>query len=164
MYRSLHKSAKGNDMTRRHWLGRIAMLSLVGAATALLSENANAQNKMQSGKSDIFTRCAQACRDCEKTCTACNKHCTGMVKAGMKEHEKSQQLSADCRDLCAAAAKIVARRGPMSAAACKSCAEACDACGAECAKHPDMAVMKACMASCAACAKACRAMIATAKG
>jgi hypothetical protein len=86
-----------------------------------------------------------------------------MVKAGMKEHQKSAAISADCRDLCDAAAKICARKGPTYATACKACMDACAACGAECKKYPKMKPMADCAKACDACEKACREMIAMAK-
>lgn len=148
-------------MKRRQWIGSTAA-TLAGVALMGLLEG-DTPAEAQTPKDDVYAPCAKACADCEKACTACNKHCAAMVKAGMTEHEKSRQLSADCRELCAASYKIVSRKGPMSAAVCEACAMACDACGAECAKYPDMATMKACAVSCAVCAKACRTMIAKLK-
>lgn len=149
-------------MNRRHLLQSIVSVTAAVALLVRRDDAANAQSK--AAKDTVYDPCAAACRACEKACIACNKHCDGMVKAGMTEHETSRRLSADCRDLCAVSAKIVARRGPLSVATCTACAEACDRCGAECGKHPDMAEMKQCAESCARCSKACRAMITKLKG
>jgi hypothetical protein len=111
----------------------------------------------------MFAKCAKACSDCMAACKACNTHCEGMVKSGMKEHVKSAAISADCRDLCDAAAKICARKGPTYSAACKACLEACAACDAECKKYPKMKPMADCAKSCEACEKACKEMVAMAK-
>ncbi len=112
----------------------------------------------QKAAPDKYPRCAKACNDCFKACRACSQHCASMIAAGMKQHVKSKSLSDDCADICAAAAKITSRHGPLSAAICEACAKACDACGAECGKSPDMKPMKVCAQSCAVCAKACREM------
>jgi hypothetical protein len=77
----------------------------------------------------------------------------------MKEHQKTLALSQDTADLCAAAAKICTRKGPMTAAVCDACLRACRACGAECGKYPDMAPMAACAKSCATCGAACKQIL-----
>jgi hypothetical protein len=108
---------------------------------------------------DLHKKCAAACKACEEACLECNKHCTAMVKAGNKEHAKSVKLSADCRDICAVAARICARKGPMSVEICKACAAACDACSKECGKSMNMPQMAACKKACDECSKACLEMI-----
>ena len=110
-----------------------------------------------------YASCAKACLACSEACRACNQHCAEMVKNGMKEHELSMRLSADCRDVCALAAKLCARNGPMAPEVCKACARACTACGTECGKYKTMAPMAACAKTCAACRKACEEMIKTGK-
>ncbi len=150
-------------MINRKQLLHNALLAVVGSVITIVATDPRPA-AAKSPKDDIYAPCAKACADCEKKCTACNKHCAGMIRAGMKEHERSYRLSADCRELCASAAKIVARRGPLSVAVCTACAEACEKCGAECGKYPDMTEMKACAVSCDVCAKACRTMIAQLKG
>jgi hypothetical protein len=137
----------------------VATSAVLTSADLAYAGQTGASGKKPAG-GDIYARCARACADCKKACEACNKHCQGMAKAGIKGHERSLALSGDCRDACDAAAKIVARKGPLSKAICEACAKACDACGAECKKYPDMAEMAACAKSCAICAKACREMIA----
>jgi hypothetical protein len=82
-----------------------------------------------------------------------------MAKAGVKGHAESARLSADCRDICDLCAKILARKGPLSAAMCSACEKACRACGTACGKHPSMAEMLACSKSCAACVKSCQAVV-----
>jgi hypothetical protein len=126
------------------------------AILALCSATVWARSEVDTA---TYTRCAAACRDCEKACAACNKHCVAMVKSGNKEHAVSARLSADCMDICATAAKLCARKGPMSADICKACAAACEGCGSECGKYPNMAVMSACKKSCVACAAACHELI-----
>ena len=111
----------------------------------------------------MYARCAKACSTCMAACKACNTHCEGMVKAGMKQHQKSAAISADCRDLCDTAAKVCARKGPLTAEACKACLEACQACDKECKPYPKMKPMADCAKACAVCEKACADMIAALK-
>jgi hypothetical protein len=111
----------------------------------------------------MFARCAKACRACMAACRTCTAHCDSMVKAGMKEHQRTARISADCRDLCDVAAKLTARKGPMSVEACKACLGACNACGKECRKYPKMKQMVDCAKACDACEKACQEMIDAAK-
>lgn len=136
--------------------GRRAM-RVVLALAALL---ALAPAAMAAPDAAMYAKCAKACSTCMASCKACNTHCEAMVKSGMKQQVVSARLSADCRDLCDVAARLTARKGPMTAAACTACAEGCDACGKECRKYPSMKPMADCAKSCDACAKACREMIA----
>lgn len=113
--------------------------------------------------SDLYARCAKACADSAKACQTCHKHCEGMVNSGKKEHEKTLALSADCMDICALAAKLCERKGPLAVAMCETCIKACQACGSECAKYPKMAPMAECAKSCATCVKVCQEMVAAGK-
>ncbi len=132
----------------------------LGTAAALLLGVGLLQKQASAGPTAaLYSKCSRACAACMKACQACNKHCIGMAAAGMKGHEKSIALSADCRDICDVAAKLTARRGPMSVAIVEACLKACEACGAECGKSPEMAPMAACAKSCAECAATCRELI-----
>jgi hypothetical protein len=107
----------------------------------------------------MYARCAKACKTCMTACQTCTTHCEAMIKSGMTEHRKTARISADCRDLCDVAARLCARKGPMTADACKACLSACDACGKECKKYPAMKPMKDCGKACDVCEKACKEMI-----
>lgn len=111
-----------------------------------------------------YEKCAKACADCLKECETCHAHCMAMLAAGKKEHHASAMTLSDCADVCAAAAKIVARGGPLAHQICDTCAKACDTCAAECEKFPADAQMKECARACRDCAKACRDMTAADKG
>jgi hypothetical protein len=145
-------------MNRRDLLGLFSTAA-VGLA-ALAGPGFEAAARAQKAGADMYARCAKACKDCQAACSACSAHCAGMIKAGDKAHVKTKQLSDDCADICAAAAKLTQRKGPLTNTICEACANACDACGAECAKYPTMKTMMDCVKSCKACAKACRDMIA----
>jgi hypothetical protein len=111
----------------------------------------------------MYAKCAKACKECTQSCKECNAHCAGMVKSGMKEHTKSLQLSADCADICALAAKLCDRKGPLAPSICEACEKACDVCRTECHKYPTMKPMAACDRACDACAKVCKEMMSAAK-
>jgi hypothetical protein len=146
-------------MNRRGFLGLAAGLAALLAYDPVCATPHYQKSKPAMG-SDIMSRCAKACSDCHLACQACAKHCQSMVSAGMKQHVKSLALSRDCADVCAAAAHVVSRKGPMSKSICEACVKACEACGAECNKYPTMKQMKECADSCAKCAAACKEMIA----
>lgn len=105
-----------------------------------------------------FADCARACAECMLQCDSCHHHCEQLVASGKKEHVKTMRLCDDCGSICAVAAQVTARAGPLSAAICESCAKACDVCGANCKKFEDQH-MQDCAKACEACAKACREMI-----
>ena len=141
---------------RRSHLQRLSGALMLAATAWCAGQLAAAA---QTAPAAAYTRCASACSACAAKCRACSAHCAGMIRAGMKEHQKSKSLSDDCGEICALAARICTRRGPETSAICTACAQACDACGADCRKYPDMKPMKDCAASCAVCEKACREMI-----
>ena len=148
-------------MKRREVLRAMSAMALANLA---LMGSMNTASAGQKASNEMYAHCAKACADCAKACETCTKHCAGMIAAGMKEHEKTKRLSEDNRDICTAAAKICARRGPSTAAICEACAQSCDACGAECGKYPNMKQMKDCADACKVCAKACREIIKALKG
>jgi hypothetical protein len=104
-------------------------------------------------------KCLKACVDCARECEACFDHCGMLLGQGQKEHLRTLKTCIDCGDICALAAKVIARNGALQAQICDGCARACDACAAECEKHANEPTMKRCADACKACARACRAMI-----
>ena len=85
--------------------------------------------------------------------------CEELVAAGKKQYVQTMKLCADCGDICAVAANIVARHGALSTMVCEACAKACDDCGKACAQFADDEHMKKCADECKKCAAACREMI-----
>jgi hypothetical protein len=110
-------------------------------------------------RSAEMEKCLKACAECVSECESCFHHCVELTASGHKEHVKTLKTCVDCGDICATAAKIIARQGALSAQACEGWALACDACGAECEKFSADAHMKACAKTCKECAAACREMI-----
>jgi hypothetical protein len=94
-----------------------------------------------------------------RECESCARHCADKIADGKREHITTLGTCSDCADYCAAAAKIVSRRGPMAAMMCESCAKACDTCATACEKMPNDEHMARCAKSCRDCAKACRDML-----
>jgi hypothetical protein len=82
-----------------------------------------------------------------------------MVGEGKKQHLTTLMYCQDCANVCATAAQIVARGGPLATLICDPCAEACARCGKECEKFPADQHMKRCAEECRKCEKACRDMV-----
>ncbi len=143
-------------MKRRQFF---ATLTGVMLGSAVMFANPEPVRALQRGKADMYTRCAQACATCKRACDRCTRHCAGMVASGMKEHTKTLHLSEDTAELCGAAARICARRGPMTKEICQACLQACKRCGGECGKYPQMKPMKDCAQACSICAQACQEMV-----
>jgi hypothetical protein len=151
--------SEGRIMERITMLGAMGMVlaGLVFAATCAPGEDP--KRNAADSHAVHFNACAKACGDCARECESCARHCADLIVEGRKEHMVTLGDCADCAEFCTAAAKIVSRRGPMSAAICESCAKACDVCGAACEKFPSDEHMKRCAQECRTCAKACRDML-----
>jgi len=125
-------------------------------ATGTIADDKAAPDDHHGG---AFMTCAKACNDCQRECDSCARHCAGKVADGKKEHMKTLGTCADCAEICSAAARITAHRGPMSVTICEACAKACDTCGDACGEFKDDDHMKRCSDECKKCAKACREMV-----
>ena len=143
----------------RHRL--FGLLAIIAAGTLMLAgagpiADEKASDHKHGGMSE---HCAKACAECMRECEVCARHCGQLIVDGRKEHFTTLGTCADCAEFCAAAAKIVSRRGPMSSAICESCAKACDVCGQACEKSASDEEMTRCAKVCRECAKACRDML-----
>lgn len=143
-----------------------ALTGLSAFTLAALQNNATAEPLGSGDVEDphgehreMFAECARACSDCQRACDACSTHCTSLILKGHKEHARTLASCQDCADVCAAAAQIVARGGPMANLICTACAAACADCAKMCEAFPGDIHMKECAAECRKCEKACRAMI-----
>jgi hypothetical protein len=150
-------------LMERHTSSRLTLPFLAATVVVFASHGwaaAQAQPQ-QHGEhgSDMMQQCARACTHCLRECESCASHCAYMVADGRKDHLHQLGTCADCAEFCAAAAKIVARHGPMAATICTSCARACDLCSTACEKFPDDQHMASCARTCRDCAKACREMV-----
>ncbi|MBA4064635.1 MAG: hypothetical protein C0501_13165 [Isosphaera sp.] len=140
------------------------------AASAALFATAAAQVPTPAlPKADVdpkmphFLVCAKACDDCARICDLCAAHCANIVADGKKEHLETLRTCQDCATVCSAAARVVAKEGPMSDLICAACADVCKRCGDACEKHAADPIMKRCADECRKCEKECRAMLAHAK-
>jgi len=104
-------------------------------------------------------KCLKECERCARECESCFHHCTVLVSQGQKDHLTTLRTCLDCGELCAVAAKVMARHGAFMGLTCEACAKACELCGAECQKHANDEQMKRCAEACKDCAKACRDMV-----
>ncbi|HXG13296.1 MAG TPA: four-helix bundle copper-binding protein [Gemmataceae bacterium] len=142
----------------------VAAVTAVGLGVGHFNARAGGQEKkVRPAAHDLhggaFEQCAKACNDCQRICDACTTHCAALVAQGQKEHLRTLQTCQDCADFCAAAAQIVARRGPFADLICSACAEACARCGKECERFSADQLMQACAEECRRCEKACREML-----
>jgi len=150
-------------MYRRREFGLLG-LSAVAAAAAAVGDAARAADEKSTkhaehAGTDVVEACAKACSDCQRACDACARHCGDLLKDGHKEHAETLATCLDCADFCAAASRIVSRRGPFAGQICESCADACDHCAKACEKFPQDKHMTACAQECRTCEKACKAML-----
>jgi hypothetical protein len=141
-------------------LGLLAAALLAGGATLTAGDKKDAGSKKRVEiPTKAFDQCAKACGACAGECERCLHHCVKMLAAGKKDHERTLRSCADCAEICVAAARIMARRGPFSLLICEPCAQACARCAANCEQHASDPVMAACARACRDCEKACRDML-----
>jgi hypothetical protein len=133
-------------------------------AAGLLATSARAEDRPKSEGGPAMrpemAKCLKECVNCAKECEGCFQHCTTLVSQGHKEHLTTVRTCIDCGELCAVAAKLIARNGAFQSIACEACAKACDGCAAACDQHAAHdEVMKRCGDACKTCAQACREMV-----
>lgn len=109
--------------------------------------------------SRAYHRCLEACLECLVACEMCSDAC--LDEADVKMLARCIRLDRDCAEACAAAARVMARGGPLAKEFCRACAAACDACAAECEKHASHHDhCRVCAEACRRCAEECRRMAA----
>jgi hypothetical protein len=141
------------------------VLGLLALAAALAAGAARADDRPKAGGKGVpYEECIKECVRCAADCARCYHHCVRMTEEGHKGHARTLQTCNDCGDVCALAARVMMRQGPLSAAVCEGCARACEECGRECDRHPDDEVMRRCAQACKDCARACRDMVRQAGG
>ena len=96
--------------------------------------------------------------DALNACLAACEHCaTAFLKEqDVKMMVRCIQLDRDCADLCALAARFVARGSAHVKPLLTLCAEICKACGDECAQHTHVRHCQECADACRRCEQACR--------
>ena len=115
--------------------GLLIAASLIVGGWGLLGADrtvamAQAQKAAAAGVADAaqMERSTRIIADCLRECESCTDYCTKHLAMGHKDHVKTQKACADCADVCAAAARILSRNGPMSAVIAETCAKVCDLC------------------------------------
>jgi len=148
-------------MKHRHPLALVVLV--VGLMVVPGMSRADDKDKDKDNKDNpqikAMLDCAKACNDCQRECDICARHCADLLAAGKKDHLKTLGTCTDCAEFCSTAARMMARRSPMSPQICEGCLHACENCGAECEKFKDDEHMKRCAEECKKCAKACREML-----
>ncbi|MDF7813855.1 four-helix bundle copper-binding protein [Hymenobacter sp. YC55] len=88
---------------------------------------------------DALQACVAACEQCASAC---------LREDDVQMMVPCITLDRDCADICALAARLLARNSPHATHLLGECAEICRLCGAECAQHA--------APHCQECAAACR--------
>jgi hypothetical protein len=154
-------------MERREAIGMLGVGAIGAAAfhSAVQAQEREATAKRTGGQeqhgehSAHFDECAKACTECQVVCQSCFSHCGTLVSKGETQHQSTMRYCVDCGDICAIAANISARRGPLAATICEACAQACEQCAKVCERFSNDEHMKRCAEECRQCAKACREMV-----
>src|SRR5262245_28619450 len=113
-------------MTRSFTNGALCAAALALAGALALTVRADDPPRVSAHHAAHFDKCARACSDCQRECDVCARHCADLVADGKKEHLRTLGTCADCADVCAAAARVSARGGPLAMSVCDGCAKACD--------------------------------------
>jgi hypothetical protein len=143
-----------------NYMKLVVMAGVFAVATALGAAPPTEEKRVADDKhGGMAMDCAKECNACQRECDLCTRHCAEMLASGKKEHLATLGACEDCASVCAVAAQIVSRQGPMSGTICDACAKACTSCGAACEKFPDDELMKRCAQECRKCEKACRDML-----
>ena len=77
--------------------------------------------------------CIEACQRCAITCEHCSTAC--LNEDDVKMMVPCIMLDRSCAEMCALAAREMARGSMFANQTCRLCAEICQACGDECSKH-----------------------------
>ncbi|MFC3689787.1 four-helix bundle copper-binding protein [Aquipuribacter hungaricus] len=112
---------------------------------------------------DLLARAVDLMVACSTACTVCADAC--LSEDGVAEMVRCIRLDSDCADVCAAAARVMARQtaydGDVSRAVVQACLAACRACEAECAQHAGMHEhCRVCAEACRECAEVCEELLA----
>lgn len=108
-------------------------------------------------ENERYHACLEACIECLVACETCADGC--LQEENVRILVRCIQLDRDCADACNAAARAMARGGPLSSELCRSCAAACDACAHECERHAEHHDhCRVCAEVCRRCADECRRM------
>jgi hypothetical protein len=106
--------------------------------------------------SEEVRACIDACHACSTICLSdATGHC--LEKGGRHTEPAHFRLVLDCADICATAARFMARNSEHHPHICRECAEICRACADSCRQFGEM---DECVAACTRCAESCERMAA----
>ena len=97
--------------------------------------------------------CIQACHECVVACEHCAASC--LREGDIETMTECIRLDISCADVCALAAREMARESEFASQLCAICADICQACGDECSTHR-MEHCQRCAEACHRCAELCR--------
>lgn len=107
---------------------------------------------------DVLIRAIEQMLECAQICQVCADAC--LAEDMVTELRHCIRTDLDCADICAATARLAARRTGSNEAlimeALRLCERACGLCADECERHADMhAHCRICAQTCRACQSAC---------
>jgi len=152
---------KGWETRRRHGEWRV---SHYAALTEPRTEMAAIELETYLRDSTrAYHACLEACVECMVACEMCSDAC--LDEPNVRMMVRCIRLDRDCAAACAAAARAMARGGPLAVELCRACAEACAACAEECERHAaEHDHCRICAEACRRCERECRTMAGAAGG
>lgn len=101
--------------------------------------------------------CIRLCNECSAACLQTSRH--GLDMGGEHASPEHQALLHDCADICATAARFMARHSAHHPHLCRECAEICNACAGECEQMRGADEQtRQCAEICRRCAQSCQQM------
>ncbi len=137
-------------MDRREILGMLGATAMGASALPAMGQHDHSGHAAGAHKS-----LADAASACSTAADACVTHCVDMLAGGDKSLQYCAATSREVATVCSGLQSLAAQNSPHLASYAKVAAEICKDCEAECRKHSQHAVCKACGDSCAACAAEC---------
>jgi len=135
-------------MDRREILGALGAAAMTAVAIPALGQHEHHGSAHQS--------LADSASACSSASDACVTHCVDMLAGGDKTLQYCAATSREVATVCTGLRSMAAQNAPHLAAYAKVAAEVCKGCEAECRKHLQHEVCKACADACAACAAECQ--------
>ena len=136
-------------MDRRELLGVLGMAAATAGAVPAFAQHEH------HGSEGAHKSLADAAGACSTNADACVTHCVDMLAGGDKSLQYCAATSREVATVCSGLQSLAAQNSPHLASYAKVAADICKACEAECRKHSQHAICKACGDSCAACAAEC---------
>ncbi len=140
-------------MNRREILKTLGTVAVAGIALPVAG-----QHEHHHHGSGVNQELVEAASACSSAAEACLSHCVEMLAAGDKSMAPCSVTTREVAVVCGGLRSLAAQNAPHLSKYAAIAAESCKSCEAECRKHPQHDVCKACADACAACAKLCSAL------